>query len=344
MNDSTQPTKVSNEQAAGPSRRGLWIGVLIVVALIIVGAICGGSSGILTRQHAEATLVAGSLDEQWTLSQQDIQAARYSIARQRLEFILKEKPNYPGAQDLLAKVIVMEQITPTPSDTPTPTITPTPDFSKADALFGQAQQQLTGNDWDGALKSLDELRVEATTYKAAIVDGMYYIALRNRGVDKLLKQNNLEGGINDLTLAERFGPLDGEADGFRTFSETYIRGASFWDTDWEQAVYYFGQVAPYLPYLADGSGFTAQERYRQALIGWGTALYNEEKWCKAQDILGEALALGSDDAANKLFKDAQDKCNPPKTPTETATSTPEGSATLPPTEPPTEPPTQQPTP
>jgi len=344
MNETTQPNKATSGASPKSSRKGFWIGLLILILLVVLGALCGGGGAVLTRQHAQATQIAQSLGEQFTLAQQDVDGGRYAIARQRLEYILKEAPNYPGAQAMLADVIVRQQVSPTPSDTPTPTITPTPDLTKADALFAEVQQHLTEGNWDAALTSLDQLRVDAPTYKAAVVDGMYYIALRNRGVDKLLKRNNLEGGIYDLNLAEHFGPLDGAADGYRTFAATYIRGASFWDTDWEQAVYYFGQVAPYLPYLADASGFTAQERYRQALIGWGKALYAQQKWCQAEDVLDQALQLADDEEAHQLRSDARDKCHPPNTEGPSETPTLGGSITPPPTEPPTEVPTDTPPP
>jgi tetratricopeptide (TPR) repeat protein len=335
MTETTQPHKPEGGKAS--RRRGLWVGLLALIVLVIIGALCGGGTAIMTRQSAQATQISKSLDEQFALSRQDTDAGRYDIARQRLEYILKENPDYPGAKDLLAEVIVKQQITPTPTETPTPTATSTPDLSKADGLIAQAEQSMNSNDWDAALKTLDQLRASMPTYKAAVVDGMYYISLRNRGVDKLLKQNNLEGGIYDLTLAERFGPLDGLADGYRTFAEIYIRGASFWDTDWQQAVYYFAQVAPNLPYLADASGFTASERYRQALIGWGTQLYNEQKWCNAEDVLGQALDLGDDNTARSLYREAKNKCRPPKQPTA------EVSGTVPPTEAPTAAPTKRPT-
>jgi len=343
MNETTQPHNVTDGGSSRPARRGFRIGLLILLFLVVLGALCGGGTGILARQHAEATQVARSLDEQFTLSQEDVAEGRYEIARQRLEYILGEAPNYPGAQAMLADVIVKQQISPTPSDTPTPSITPTPDLGQADALFAQVEDHLAASDWDAALSTLDKLRVAAPTYKAAVVDGMYYISLRNRGVDKMLKQNNLEGGIKDLGLAERFGPLDGLASGYRTFAETYVRGASFWDTDWQKAVFYFGQVAPYLPYLSDSSGFTAQERYRLALIGWGTSLFDKQKWCEAEDFLTEALQLGDDAKARRLRNDARDKCHPPTTAGPTDTPTLEGGGTPPPTEPPTETPTEPPT-
>jgi tetratricopeptide (TPR) repeat protein len=343
MNETTQPHKIADGGSSRPARRGLWIGLLILILLIILGALCGGGTGILSRQRAEASQVAQSLDEQFALSQEDVTAGRYAIARQRLEYILGEDSEYPGAQAMLADVIVKQQITPAPSDTPTPSITPTPDLTQADTLFSQVQEQLAAGTWDTALNTLDELRVAAPAYKAAVVDGMYYIALRNRGVDKIITQHNLEGGIKDLGLAERFGPLDGLADGYRTFAETYVRGASFWDTDWQQAAFYFGQVAPYLPFLSDSSGLTAQERYRLALVGWGTSLYNQQEWCKAEDILTEALDLGDDDEARHLRNEASDKCHPPRTAGPTDTPTLEGGGTPPPTESPTKPPTEPPT-
>jgi hypothetical protein len=309
--------------------------------LIILGALCGGGSALFTRQSAEAALIAQSLSEQFALSQQDIEAGRYAVARQRLEYILGQDSEYPGAQELLAEVIVKAQITPTPSLTPTPTTTPTPDFTEADGLFVQVQQALAEGNWDAALAALDELRVLAPTYRAAVADGMYYIALRNRGVDKLLNQHLLEGGIYDLGLAERFGPLDGQAAGFRNFSEMYIRGASYWDLDWEQAVYYFSQVAPYLPYLSDASGTTAAERYRLAMIGWGSQLFSREEWCRAEEVLDQALQLGEDEQARALLEEATERCHPPAPPTESPTPTKTGEPSSPPTE---EPPAETPTP
>ena len=93
---------------------------------------------------------------------------------------------------------------------------------------------------------------------------MLYVALRNRGVEKISKQADLEGGIYDLALAERFGPLDLDARGWREWSQWYIRGASFWEVDWAKSISYFSQVAPIAPNLRDASGWTASDRYRIA--------------------------------------------------------------------------------
>jgi TPR repeat protein len=52
-------------------------------------------------------------------------------------------------------------------------------------------------------------------------------------------QGNLEGGAYDLALAERFAPLDVQANSWRELARLYLFGSSFWEVMPEQAVYYF---------------------------------------------------------------------------------------------------------
>ena len=112
----------------------------------------------------------------------------------------------------------------------------------------------------------------------------------------------------DLTLAERFGPLDADSKSYQTWAELYLRGASFWELDWSQAVYYFAQVAPAMPNLADGSGLTATERYRQSLKGYGETFAKEEDWCNAAAQYEAALALGIDDELQEAYDEAAQNC------------------------------------
>jgi hypothetical protein len=62
---------------------------------------------------------------------------------------------------------------------------------------------------------------------------MYYFSLRNYGYH-LIQQGNLEGGIYQLTLAERFGPLDRDSNGVREGARYYLIGASFWELNWRE--------------------------------------------------------------------------------------------------------------
>ena len=82
-------------------------------------------------------------------------------------------------------------------------------------------------------------------------------------IDLITQQGNLEGGIYHFTLAERFGTLDRDANGLREGARYYLIGASFWELDWKQALFYFDQVYRGWSGLWDGT-MTATERFHQA--------------------------------------------------------------------------------
>jgi len=323
----TQPRKLKSM-----ARGAFLISALVLIAAVLLGAGGGYSYGTMQRLNAQKATNVQSLSEQMALAQQDYDAKRYENVRKRLEFVLKQDPGYAGAGDLLAKVMVQMAITPTLTLTPTPTMTPTPDLRSQQTIYTQLKQQMQNKDWTGVLSSLDSLRKTDPTYKTAEVDDMYYSALLNRGMDQILgrgayaKTTNLEGGIYDLTLAERFGPLDGVSAGMRTWARTYIVAASFWQLDWAQAVNYFGQVYEYAPNLRDASNYTAAQRYHDALLQYG------DQQAAASRLKDRCLALNSWKTAAQIspldntyaYKFAQLDllCNPPTPTSEPPTATP----------------------
>jgi hypothetical protein len=186
-------------------------------------------------------------------------------------------------------------------------MTPTPDTRGVEERFQQSEQYLLNSDWTNTIDSLLLLRKDDPGYRAVQMDGMLFLALRNRGMDKIGKLADLEGGIYDLALAERFGPLDNEAQSYLSWARIYLTGASFWEVNWEEAVNYFSQIAPQLPYLTDGSGMTAIERYRKALIGLG--LYRlESDPCSAKEPLELALSFAADEEAANALDLANRQC------------------------------------
>jgi tetratricopeptide (TPR) repeat protein len=228
-------------------------------------------------------------------------------------------------------------ITPTVVPSPTPTITPTPDTRSIDQIYtdvtgllSASGADLCARKWDDIITKLDTLRKDDITYHAAEVDGMYYMALRNRGVCKIYPQSyepnsscaslniNLEGGIYDLTQAERFGPLDSNASALRTWARLYITGSSFWDQDWQQAMDYFSQVMNNYPNLSDSSCTTATERYRQANLGYAQQLLNKADYCDAEKQFVVLFAIDSprNAPAYPTATEARNICNgdvnPPK--------------------------------
>jgi tetratricopeptide (TPR) repeat protein len=339
----TQLSQISDEDITIPpdipdlparKRRGsrLWIlwallGVLLL-ALIAGGSVYAGyNSAIDQRTRYESTLVAGEASNQYVLVQQDIALGNYDRARQRLEYIITINPDYPNIAEQLAFVLMQQQITASPTFVPTPTLTPTPDYRSRDELFGQAQNLLIARDWTGAIDTLLRLRKNYPDFMVVKVDGMLFVALRNRGIDKIAQLYDLEGGNYDLTLAERFGPLDAEASNWRDWAELYIRGASYWGVDWGQSVYYFAQLAAAAPNLSDLSGWTASNRYLDALLGYGDWLAAKGQWCDAQTQYDTYMTLLASSQVEPTAVYVADQCSqgasPEVTPGGEVTATPE---------------------
>jgi hypothetical protein len=147
-------------------------------------------------------------------------------------------------------------------------LTPTPDFSGAEQAYSRAAQLIAAQDWPGALGALDQLRKLDPNYQQSQVDGMYYFALRNYGYSLIAQQGNLEGGIYQITLAERFGPLDRDTNGLREGARVYLIGASFWELDL-QALFCTSRPAPGQPW---GRHHDRQQRYYHASMRYGDRL------------------------------------------------------------------------
>jgi hypothetical protein len=206
-------------------------------------------------------------------------------------------------------VLIELRTTATPTIAPTPTLTPTPDTRSRDELYSQAQTALLERNWTAAIDTLLTLRKRNPDFNAVQVDGMLFVALRNRGVDRISILADLEGGTYDLALAERFGPLDAEANNYRDWAEMYIRGASYWNVDWEQAVYYFSQLSLSAPNLTDASGWTSRDRYLKALLGYGDYLATNESWCEAQVQYDTYMTLVADAVVEPTAVYAADECS-----------------------------------
>jgi tetratricopeptide (TPR) repeat protein len=285
------------------------LGLFGLILVAVLSAFGGYNSGIRLRQEAEVAQVNSTADEQFQLGLQDMQAGHFDLARQRFEYVVELNPSYPGVTEKLAEVLLYINATATPTVAPTPTITPTPDTRNVQELFTQAQQDLANSEWSKAIDTLLALRKADATYQPVWVDDMLYVSFRNRGRDKVLKDADLEGGIYDLTIAGQFGFLDADSRSLQDWARLYLTGASFWELDWAQAIYYFAQIAPALPNLRDGSGWTAAERYRLALIGYGEDLIAQEQYCDAQTQLELALSMGPDDKGQQLLDEASNQCS-----------------------------------
>ena len=313
--DDTRPVKTRQTSTSAERKRYaqplLWA---IIISLFLgfavaVGALAGFQSGTRVRQAEKSNQSFISIQEQYDLGVQDLEAGNYELAIQRFEYVLSQDPNFPGIMDqmAIAMQVLYSTATPLPKVSAS-SVTPTRDPRPVEELLNQALNLVINQDWSNGIETLIALRKENPNFQVAQVDGLLYLALRYRGVNKILNEGNFEGGIYDLTLADKFGPLDGEADSAREWARLYTIGMGFWEVHPEQAVYYFSQVASAAPYLRDASGWTANDRYRAALIQFGSILARKGNWCGAQTQYELALAIRADESLQGLATQASINC------------------------------------
>ncbi len=301
--------------------RIILFGLVAVLLLSLLGIYLGYRQGINIRmaKQLEQEIIAATA--QFQLGVIDLENEQFEIAKKRFEYVIKVDPNFPGVgeklQEALIGLAVSESKEPTPfiaalpTETPTAEVKVTPTFDPQvrDGLYLDAQRLIAEESWDEAIPLLDKLRLEYPDYLPLKVDGMYYIAYRNNGVKKILFDGNLEGGIYDLSIASRFGPLDWESDSYRSFARFYITGAAFWEVDWLQSIYYFGLVYEALPNLRDGSNFTTVRRYAVANMSYGDLLVATGESCASIDYYQVAYDLvPTEEGLADKMEEARNKC------------------------------------
>lgn len=325
------------------------LGVLLVILFAGIGVWLGYRSAVNLRQTLWEERRVTTATEHFMLGLAAQENKQYEIARTHFEYVIQLDPNFPGAADKLVEVMAASLVKNTPTPAPTvelPTPTPTPDTRPLEEIFNTAKQLLVEKKWDDLIATIDTLRTIDPTYRAVEVDGMLYMALRFRGVEKIIYSANLEGGIYDLALAERFGPLDQDAIGYRNWARMYLNGASFWEVDWVKVMNYFEQIYPAMSNMRDSSGMTAIDRYRIAAREQARKLAAQEDYCGSLEYYEKSLGVVMD---NELAVEATamyDKCHPPEpteTPTSEVTLTPEVTPTVSQEPAPTEPPAEEPT-
>jgi tetratricopeptide (TPR) repeat protein len=339
--------QMDDEEPERKPRIWLWIivGILVTIILGGIGGVLGYYSAVQMKRSQQAVAVAYNATTQFQLGLQDMTDGRLETARSRFEYVIELDPSFPGAQDKLAEVMLKIAMvkTPTPEPTATVAFTATPDMRGAEEIFNTAWSYYVNKDWEKTIETLDALRRADIKYRALDVDGMYYIALRFRGIDKILQQGSLEPGMYDLALSETFAPLDRDATNDRNWARYYVTGASFWELDWQKVLDYFGQISASLPNLRDGSGWTAMERYRIASMRYGDQLSKNGQYCDARDYYQQSLSVGVDPKLVPTATAAENKCSPPVATAAPTTEATASEATAAPTSGTTTAPTAAPT-
>ncbi len=299
--------------------------LLLVPLAAVIAGLFGYFGGQAQREQAQAQALAALAGEQFAQGMDDLQAGRYSLARQRFEYVIRLDPAFPEAADRLVEALSHIQ-TPIQGGAATPT--PTVNLAPVEELFDQARAALSQADWTRVLDTLLALRAKDPAYRAVEVDGMMYVALRNRGLDRIRNQWQLELGMYDLSRAARFGPLDKDATDWQTTAGLYLQANSYIGLRWDLSIDLFLDLCLAGVWDSCDKLATAVPNYADFLLG----LMDEDP-CTAQSMFDswgwpvdmpvmqpiyDALATTNAECA-RLNPTAA----PEPTPTETPTSTPE---------------------
>lgn len=244
--DQTQPVVSSSPTQPIPTpearrslwRRARWFLLLIPIAALLAAA-GGYQAGVQQREVARRQALAELASAQFNLGLQDLEVGHYDLARQRFEYVIRLDPTYPGAYDRLVDVLV---VIGSPVSTLVPVASPTPNLAPVEELFSQAQAAFAAEDWTTVIDTLLAMRAKDAAYRSVDADGMMFAALRNRGLYLIRYEWQLEPGLYDLSRAERFGPLDNEAEEWRNSARFYLLANSYLGLDWGMATDLFFQV------------------------------------------------------------------------------------------------------
>ena len=314
----TQPVKVKKLKRG----RVILLGILLTLLLGVTGAFVGYRQGIQDRINHQQDQILKEAAVQFQYGEQQFNNGNYELARTHFEYVLENYPDFPGIAERYTETMV--RLAQSTAPVAQPEATPTLTNLNAEALFNQAVQEVQTQQWAIAMNTLEALRNEDTNYRTLEVDGMFFTTLRYRAVELIVNEGNLEEGLYFLAILNKYAPLDRDAVNYSNWARLYLTGASFWEVDWEQVVNYFSQLSAAFPYMHDGNGWTATDRFIKGSEFYGDQLVDAGEHCNALPQYQTVLNYSAIETVQDKYNQAFLKCYPPtKTPAPIEIDTPE---------------------
>ena len=316
QNGKTQNKKESKtKKKGGGSLAGyIILGIFLMLALAIGGGFLGYNAAISARQSEYTRRSMMAAAEQYQMAIADIEQGKYQNAKTRLDYVIEVDGNYPGAMETYQQVILA--LYPTASPTPVMTATPAPTATKdtrgEEEMFQTIQQALYSSNWEYAISVINALRDKNIDYRGLEVDGMYYIALRNYGIQQI-NAGYLENGVYNITLSEAFGPIDAQANSMRDAARAYLSGAGFWEINWSKALEYYSNAAQVMPNIFDrATGLTANQRFAEASFNVANEYVAREDYCGAIAYYNQGLPISGSEYIQMTATAVYLECYPPQ--------------------------------
>lgn len=307
--------------------------VLLLLALLLtvygLVAYSAWEQGQERVTENERQALEEELNRQLDLAAQDISSGSYVLAVRRLEWVLGQRRDFPGAQELLDEA--QAKSTPSPTPTSMPTLTPIAAESAEEeaeqAEFEALQETYELEEWADTLSAVLAFQTAHPSFRRFETDRMLFESYINLG-EQFVNGDQVELGLSYFAQAEKLGDLPIEIQDQVTWAELYLLGISYYGVDWETSVYFFRDLCAAAPFFQD-----ACSKFHVGLIAYGDQYAAALDWCPADDLYREALALRSDEELREKVNQASEQCAE-ATPTATPTLEGEGPADETPTPPP----------
>ena len=284
-----------------PFAVGLFAIMAIVVGIAIM-AYGGYRAGIKQRVAVAATEVANEVQMQYSLAIQDMEIGQSGVALQRLEYILKLNPDYLDAADLLAKAREDASGLALRSVQPTEVLQFDEDRLSAEERFRLLMLAYDSRDWSETVQRASDLKVTNVDHRSETVNGMLFVSLRNRGIERI-DSGLLELGLTDLEHSEQIMSLDNVALQRRRWASLYLAGMAFWDLNWQLVIENFSVLNAIAPNFQD-----ARILLREAYISYGDELVQSQESCLAKEQFVAAREIAVDSKIDDQLSVAEKKC------------------------------------
>lgn len=288
-----------------------------VLGMALLGFVDGTQERDLANRH-QAEILYGRGEAYLECGQNQLAEAHFREA-------LRLVPDYPGAAQKLSVAQARQTVTPSPT-LPPPTSTPiipTPTAEVVvvpvtDVLFEEGEAHYEQGEWEAAISTLEQLRLEDVNYKASRVAELLFDSHYRLGVE-LDEQDKIEAAILQYDRALDLKPRDPQVSQLRRRADLYQSALSEWSVDWDSVVNFLIALYHLAPDYKD-----ATDRLYEACIEYGDQLIKQERYCAASQLFEQAAEIrNDDDSVLKREHDTDYLCQV-TTPIPLETPTPDG--------------------
>jgi tetratricopeptide (TPR) repeat protein len=300
--DETLPLQIPHEQRAS-RRPALWqrtrialLTLAIFLGLLIVSATIGVYTGARQGRMDQTATAETAADEYYRAGLDHLDAGEFELAIEEFERALELNPGHPLAEQARAEAQTRLAALPTPTIQATEDLVP--------QLYEQGRAAYEGEDWEGAIRALSQLRALDSDYQGAEVEDMLFASLVNQGM-ALLNENppRFEQGIFYLDQAQEIQPLDQEALWEREIAHRYLTALGYWGVDWRRCIQRLEELYELAPGYHD-----VLTRLFQVHILYGDLLADQGEMCPAAAQYARALELMNDAEVEEKRDEAAEVC------------------------------------